>query len=238
MGAIAHSCNSFYYDVGYRLGSAANGTYSSEIGTDKIAKYAKMFGLGEVSGLEIPEAKPQISNEDAVRSAIGQGNNNYTTSQLARYVTAVANRGTVYNLTLFNKVEDVNGKLIKDFQPKVAKQIDEVSGSTFDLIHQGMDQMVARDTRFNSVRSAGVQMSGKTGTAQYSNAHADHVLFVGYAPSSNPEIAFSMRIANGYNSGYPAEIGRDMVRKYYHLAEDSELVTGHAASLGTESHGD
>lgn len=73
---------------------------------------------------------------------------------------------------------------------------------------------------------------------QQSNTHADHVLFVGFAPSSEPEIAFSCRIANGYSSGYPAEIGRDMVLKYYNLADDASLVTGSAASLGVETHGD
>ena len=81
-------------------------------------------------------------------------------------------------------------------------------------------------------------MAGKTGTAQQSKAHADHVLFVGYAPSDQPEIAFSTRIVNGYNSGYAAEIGRDMVLKYFDIADDSELLTGTAASLGTEVRGD
>ena len=98
--------------------------------------------------------------------------------------------------------------------------------------------MVEKDTRFDSVRKAGVTMAGKTGTAQQSNTHADHVLFVGFAPSNDPEIAFSCRIANGYSSGYTADIGRDMVRKYFNLAEDSELVTGKASSLGVETHGD
>ena len=98
--------------------------------------------------------------------------------------------------------------------------------------------MVEKDSRFDSVRKAGMQMAGKTGTAQQSETHADHVLFVGFAPSSNPGIALSCRIANGYSSGYPADIGRDMVRKYFHLAEDSELVTGSASSLGVETHTD
>ena len=101
-----------------------------------------------------------------------------------------------------------------------------------------MNFMVEKDSRFNSVRNAGMQMAGKTGTAQQSETHADHVLFVGFAPSSSPEIAMSCRIANGYSSGYPAEIGRDMVMKYFNLAEDSKLITGNAGVLGTETHGD
>lgn len=238
--ALGHSCNNYYYDVGYKLGLLSDGTYSSELGIEKIQKYAEMFGLGEVSGLEIAEREPQISNEDAVRSAIGQGTHIYSTSQLAKYVTGIANRGTVYDLTLLYKVTDVSGNVLKEYEPSVYKQIeeDEISQSTFDLIHEGMNFMVERDSRFNSLRNGGVQMAGKTGTAQQSNTHADHVLFVGFAPSENPEIAMSCRIANGYSSGYPAEIGRDMVLKYFGLADDSELTPGSAGALGTETHGD
>jgi penicillin-binding protein 2 len=101
-----------------------------------------------------------------------------------------------------------------------------------------MKNMVARDSRFQVVRAAGMTMSGKTGTAQQSKTHANHVLFVGFAPSDSPEIAFSIRIANGYSSGYPAEIGRDMVRKYFNLADDSQLIYGRAGVLSTETHTD
>ena len=236
--AIGHSCNNFYYDVGFKLGLLSDGTYSSDVGIERLSKYAEMFGLGETSGLEIPEREPQISDEDAVRSAIGQGTHIYSTSQLAKYVTGIANKGTVYDLTLLYKVTDIEGNTIKEYEPEIYNQITEISESSFNLIHSGMNFMVERDTRFNSVRAGGIQMAGKTGTAQQSNTHADHVLFVGFAPSSEPEIAFSCRIANGYSSGYPAEIGRDMVLKYYNLAEDSSLVTGSAASLGVETHGD
>ena len=208
------------------------------MGIERLSKYAEMFGLGETSGLEIPEREPQISDEDAVRSAIGQGTHIYSTSQLAKYVTGIANKGTVYDLTLLYKVTDIKGNTIKEYEPKVYNQITEISESTFNLIHNGMNFMVEKDSRFDSVRAGGIQMAGKTGTAQQSNTHADHVLFVGFAPSSEPEIAFSCRIANGYSSGYPAEIGRDMVLKYYNLVEDSSLVTGGAASLGVETHGD
>ena len=68
---------------------------------------------------------------------------------------------------------------------------------------------------------------------------ATHGLFVGYAPSNDPEIAFAIRIKNGYESLYPSEIGRDLMRYYYGLADRSELVTGHAAEIGVSTgHGD
>ncbi len=238
--AIGHSCNNYYYEVGFRLGLMSNGSYSSELGIETLSMYAQMFGLGEKSGLEIPEREPQISDEDAVRSAIGQGSHIYSVSQLAKYVTGIANKGTVYDLTLLSKVADIDGNVIKNYEPNIYKEIteDEISDSTFHFIHRGMNFMVEKDERFNIVRKAGMTMAGKTGTAQQSNTHADHVLFVGFAPSDNPQIAISCRIANGYSSGYPAEIGRDMVLKYFNLADDSNLLTGGAASLGVETHGD
>ena len=238
IGGIANSCNNFFYEVGFRLGLSSNGNYNSAIGTDKIKKYAEMFGLSETSGLEIAERSPNISDEDAVRSAIGQGTHVYSTSQIAKYITGVANKGTVYDLTLLYKVTDKDGALIKEYESKVYNEVKDVSDSTFEYVHTGMENMVAKDARFQVLRDAGISLAGKTGTAQQSNTHADHVLFVGFAPSDKPEIAVATRIANGYSSGYPAELGRDIVRKYFGIATDADLLQGGAGVLGTETHGD
>ena len=140
--ALQVSCNEFFYNVGYDLGLDANGNYDSDLGIEKLAKYASMFGLNEKSGVEIPESSPEISDQYAVQSAIGQGTNNYTVSQLNRYVAAVANRGTVYDLTLVDKTTDSSGKLIKEYEPEVVNTMDEVSSTTWDLVHEGMIRMV------------------------------------------------------------------------------------------------
>ena len=131
--------------MGYRLGSASqslNGEedtgYSSDRGLAKLQEYATLFGLGQTTGIEIPESEPQISDKDAVRSAIGQGTNNYTTTQLARYITAVANRGIVYNISVLDKIVDKNGQTVEDFTPEVLNQIDTVSSSTWDAVQAGM----------------------------------------------------------------------------------------------------
>ena len=89
--AITHSCNFFFYEMAYRMGTGADGTFDSEIANEKMEKYADLYGLTEKSGIEIEESAPQFSNENAVPSAIGQGNHNYTTVGLARYVATVAN---------------------------------------------------------------------------------------------------------------------------------------------------
>lgn len=235
--AIQHSCNDFFYEVGYRLGSKETGKYSTDAGTDLLKKYAEEFGLGDTTGVEIPEATPQISDTDAVRSSIGQGNNNYTTTGLARYIAAIANEGTVYNLTLLDKVTDVDGKLVKDYEPSVKNKIEGVASSTWDAVHTGMRKVVTSSSY--TFKSLGTfELSGKTGTAQQSTTHPNHGLFVGYAPSSDPEIAFAIRIANGYNSTYPSEVGRDIMRYYYNLDDKDKIVTGHASSLGSVVSGD
>lgn len=233
--ALKVSCNNFFYEVGYELGTDAEGNYDSDLGVEKLAKYAKEFGLGETSGLEIPESEPQISDQYAVQSAIGQGTNNYTVSQLNRYVATVANRGTVYKLTLIDKTTDSNGKIIKEYEPTVVNTMDEISSNSWDLVHQGMISMVQYDATFSGLDFS---MAGKTGTAQQSTVHPDHALFVGFAPAEKPEIALAVRIANGYSSSYAAEIGRDIVRAKFNLTDKAELVTGHAAGLGTAIAGD
>lgn len=235
VGALMHSCNTFYYELGYDLGLDAEGNYDSDKGVEALAKYSKEFGLGDKSGIEIPESEPQISDEYSVLSAIGQGNNNFTVSQLNRYVSTVANRGTVYNLTLLNKTTDPNGKIIKQYEPTVSNKIESVSSSTWDLTQQGMVAMIGFTPSFDGL---GISMAGKTGTAQQSAIHPDHGLFVGYAPAEAPEIAIAVRIANGYSSSYAAEIGRDIVRANFKLADKETLITGSAAELGAAIAGD
>ena len=95
-----------------------------------------MYGLTETSGIEIEESTPQISDIDPVRSAIGQGTNNFTTVGLARYITTVANSGTCYNLTLLDKLTDHNGDQIEDYEATVRNMI-TMDESYWDAIHTG-----------------------------------------------------------------------------------------------------
>ena len=255
VGAIQHSCNDFFYEVGYRLGLNSTGDskldndtsdgkntqnyYSSERGIAKLQKYAEEFGLGDTSGMEIPESDPQISDDNSVLSAIGQGTNNYTTSQLARYITAVANKGTVYNLSLLDKVTNPKGKTVKDYTPEVKNKVTDVSTTTWQAVHEGMRAVVTSEDKdiFTKLNASGVQLSGKTGTAQQSQTHPDHGLFVGFAPSDSPQIAFAIRIANGYSSTFAAEVGNNVMEYYYKVTPENELITGEASNIGTGSNG-
>lgn len=236
VGAIENSCNVFFYTVGYRLSIDDDGNYDSTLGTDRLAKYAELFGLGEKSGLEIDEASPDISNEYSIQSAIGQGNNNFTVSQLNRYVTAIANRGTVYDLTLIDRTTDSNGKLLRDNEADVARTIEEFDDSTWDMLQKGMEEMV--NSHYSTFSGIDFSMAGKTGTAQHNELHANHALFVGYAPADSPEVSIAARIAYGYNSGYASEVARDVLRIYFDPDLKDELITGHAASISSGMAGD
>ncbi len=249
--ALQNSCNCYFYEVGYRLsltnravigtddkyGSTTYAYYSSTLGTDTFAEYAAMFGLDSTSGIEISEAQPEISNMGSVPSAIGQGTHNYTTTQLARYVSAIANEGTVYDLTLVDKLTESDGTLLEEYQTDVYNVASEVSTSTWNAVHTGMELMVANSSTFSDLED-GVSIAGKTGTAQQSSVNPDHALFVGFAPVDDPEVAISVRITNGYTSAYAAEIAADILQYYLGALEKSDIITGVASSITTTTTGD
>lgn len=221
--AIKDSCNYFFYDLGYRL-ATRNGSYNAQAGLDTLAKYADMFGLTEKSGVEIVEETPDVSDTDPVRSAIGQGTNSYTTVGLARYAATIANGGTCYNLTLLDKVTDSDGNVLQEFDPEIRNTI-EMPEAYWRAIHTGMRQVVENKSYFSDLA---VNVAGKTGTAEQTKSRPNHALFIAYAPYETPEIAIATRIPFGYSSDYAAQLTRDIVKYYYGLAEEDELITGTA----------
>lgn len=225
-GGIQHSCNWFFYEVGYRLGIVGD-TYNSDVALNKLAKAADLYGLTETSGIEIEEYSPEVSDTDAVRSAIGHGNNNYTTVGLARYVTTIANGGTCYNLTLIDKIEDHNKTLIEDNHAEVRNTID-MDSEYWDAIHTGMRRVVEGKRYFSNLD---VNVAGKTGTAQENVNRPNHALFISYAPYEAPEISVTVRVAYGYTSDYSAQIAKEVYEYYYGLKDEEEILTGTAGTL-------
>ena len=165
-----------------------------------------MFGLGDLSGVELPEITPSISDTDVVRSAIGQGKNSYAPIQLSRYVTTVANSGTCYNLTLIDKVTDYEGNLIYDNQAEVLNEV-SISDSTWNAVHSGMRRVLTYNTMGSElVNRVNVAVAGKSGTAQESETRPDHALFISYAPYDSPEVSVTCMLQNGYSSGNAIEL--------------------------------
>ena len=224
--AINHSCNMFFYEVGYELGTEGE-NYSSELGLEKIRNYADLYGLTETTGIEIEESAPTVSTEDAVRSAIGQGTNNFSTVGLARYVTTIANNGTCYNLTLVDKITDRSGIVLTDNHASVRNTIN-MDSSYWDAIQQGMRKVIESKSYYNDL---GVKVAGKTGTAEENKNRGNHALFVCYAPYEQPEIAVATRSAYGYTSTYAARMTKEVLKYYFDLAEEDEVITGTASQI-------
>lgn len=231
--AIRDSCNYYFYEVGYRLSTNNYQTnYNDALGISKIQKYAAMFGFDEKTGIEIEEAEPRIADEFPVMAAIGQSNNRYTTVQLSRYITAVANKGTVYRYTLLDHVADSGGNTIASFAPEVRNTIDVLDTGEWDAIHSGMRMVVENTSEFNGFP---VAAAGKTGTAQQNPIRANHALFVGYAPYENPEIAIATRIAYGYTSHNAAELSKNVLAYYFKAEDAEELLSGQAEEVNSTS---
>lgn len=217
--AIMNSCNYFFYEVGYRLSLDENGSYTPDLGNEKLKKYAEMFGLGETSGIELSEAAPKISDEYPVQSAIGQGNNDFTNVQLARYVSTVANGGTNRKLTLLDRRTDSEGNVEEVYHAEITNQV-QLKESTWEAVHEGMKRVISNGSVSSIFSDLPFTVAGKTGTAQENPMRPNHAVFVCYAPYEKPEVAVSVLIPNGYTSSYAAEIARNMLMLYYNIGEE------------------
>lgn len=233
-GAIEQSCNYFFNMIGFQLGKVEDNEFSETQSLTMLQKYASLLKMDKKTGIEISEAAPQVSNQYAVPSYIGQGTNLYTTSQLARYVTTLATSGTIYDLSLLDRVEDPAGEVVEEYGPKIIDEID-VPQNVWDDIHDGMYRVVQTHNQFDGL---GIDVSGKTGTAQIDIEHPDHGLFVGYSPSTDPDYGVAVRIANGYSSGNACLIANDIFKYIYELADKNSIVTGVASSDVSDTSND
>ena len=228
--AIEESCNYFFYELGYRMATKDTGTYSDITGVERLQKYAGMFGFDSTSGIELPESKPQISDADSIRTAIGQGTNNFTATQLARYVTTLANSGTCYDLSLVSEIKDIDGNVVYKNEHKVHNQLD-FPAEQWNVVRQGMRQVVSVHTSSSAlINQINVAVAGKTGTAQQSEARPNHALFVSFAPYENPEVTVTSVIPFGYSSGNAVELS-GLVYAYLYDPDvlENTTITGNNA---------
>lgn len=228
--AIEESCNYFFYELGYRMATKDTGTYSDITGVERLQKYAGMFGFDSTSGIELPESKPQISDADSIRTAIGQGTNNFTATQLARYVTTLANSGTCYDLSLVSEIKDIDGNVVYKNEHKVQNQLD-FPVEQWNVVRQGMRQVVSVHTSSSAlINQINVAVAGKTGTAQQSEARPNHALFVSFAPYENPEVTVTSVIPFGYSSGNAVELS-GLVYAYLYDPDvlENTTITGNNA---------
>ena len=233
--AIEQSCNYYFNMVGFKLGQDGEGNFSENRSLAVLQKYASLIGLDKKTGIEITESSPHVSDSLAVPSYIGQGTNAYTTSQLARYATAIATSGTVYDLTLLGKLTDSRGNTLKEYEPDVINTLD-VDSSVWADIHDGMYRVVQTHKQFDGM---GMDVSGKTGTAEVDGVyHPNHGMFVGYAPSTDPQYAIAVRIENGYTSGNACLAAADIFKYIFELTDEGSILTGVASSDTSDTSND
>lgn len=251
--ALTKSCNFYFNTAAYRLGELGVDPLPENAGDKarlkrmqevdangmaKLREYAEMFGFDDNTGIQIDESKPNISDSDAPRSAMGQSTNTFTTTQLARYVNTIANGGDCFDLTLLDKVMDSTGNTIDEPEPVLHNKV-ELPSELWGAIHRGMNGVANNNDALKEMGQApyNFAMAGKTGTAQQSDVNANHALFVGYAPYDDPEMSIAVRITNGYTSRHAAMVARDIIKLQFGLEDEEQLITGEAIDLGTDGTG-
>jgi len=215
--ALMRSCNPFFYQVGYTL-------FQNNRQND-IANMARAFGLGQLTGIEqIPEQSGQIADPptviDVVNQAIGQGEVQVTPLQVARFIAALGNGGTLYRPQLVEKVESVDGATTTIFK-SVAQGTLPIQPFRMELIKEAMISVVKdpRGTAAFRLRGLSIPVAGKTGTAE-SGSGLPHAWFAGYTMASEstnlPDIAIAVILENqGEGSDYAAPVFKRIVETYY-----------------------
>ncbi|WP_433935566.1 penicillin-binding protein 2 [Sorangium cellulosum] len=254
--AIAESCNVFFYRLAAEYG----------VGMDVIAEMGQRYGLGARTGLGInAEAggrmptrawmtlrnKGQFRLGFGLNAAIGQGATTVTVLQLALAYAALANGGTLYQPQIVRAVETSAGTVVQEFTPRVRRQID-IRPENLTLVHKAMVAGVNEEggTAFKA-RVAGVEMAGKTGTAQVSHRltrgveaervwyfNREHAWFAGYAPARAPEVAVVVLVEHGGAGGkHAAPVAFEVVRAYQELAKERRGGPNEGPRAGKSSAG-
>lgn len=233
--ALQKSCNYFFYEMGRRLG------------IDTIEKYAKFFGLGEKTGVELPsetsgtvaskqEAEKRKQNwylSDTLSAAIGQSYNTFSPLQMAKYVSMIANGGNKVDPTVIKNIKDVEGNEIS--KSEIRKYTNELLGvktdsasdlkiskETLDIVKAGMRLVTSPGgTAYGAFSDFSKSVAGKTGSAQ-ANATTDgskiaNGWFVGFTPYKNPEVAVVVILEDGSSDLHAPKTARKILDAYYKL---------------------
>jgi penicillin-binding protein 2 len=220
--AIVESCDVYFYNLG------------KLVGVDKIAEYARVFGLGQATGIDLPREKCGLiptkewklsrfkeawQPGETLSIAIGQGFDLVTPIQLVNAYAALANGGTVYRPRIVKRIETADGRILKTFEPEPKSTL-PLSKETMDILTHALWGVVNENGGTGyALRRKEADVCGKTGTAQVvsmpddktgskrkiiSAKFRDHALFVCFAPYKNPEIAIAVIAENAGHGGSAA----------------------------------
>lgn len=228
LDGVANSCNVVFYELARR------------VGIDMLSKYAREFGFGRKTGLEIfpdekaglvPDREWKRKNyrgenriwypDETLDVGIGQGALTVTPLQVATAYMAIANGGTLYVPRVVKRIMSADGEVVFESQPEVAGHV-TLRPDTWQAMKEGLRRVVASGTASGAFRRFPIPVAGKTGTAQ-APPGPSHAWFVGFAPVDNPEIvvvAFVERGASG--SAAAAPIARKVLEAYFSSSGRSE----------------
>lgn len=237
-GALLNSCNYFFYSVGNFLG------------IDNLEKYARGFGLGESTGIELVETKGNMSSEDThmdyagtewrigdtLQAAIGQSDSIFSPLQLAEYCAAVANSGTRHSASILKSVRNY------DYSEEVFTRQSEVMSTVtsaqynWDAVHEGMFE-VANNWQNEAVAKYFIDLpqsqraAAKTGTAQKGENIVNDAIFICYAPFDDPEVAVAIVVERGKAGANCAFMARQILDVYFNIKSYSDSSEGEMSLL-------
>ncbi|MFA6593740.1 MAG: penicillin-binding protein 2 [Candidatus Buchananbacteria bacterium] len=220
--AIAWSVNTFFYYIGGGYGDF------SGLGLERLVKYFKLFGLGQVTGIDLPGERPgfvpdakwkeDTKNEvwyigDTYHLSIGQGDLLVTPLQVNNYTAAVANGGKLIKPHLAVAVIKADGGK-QEIQPGLIRQI-PVSTENLAIVREGMRETVTAGSA-SSLNTLPVAAAGKTGTAQWHTNKANHAWFAGFAPYNNPNFCITVLVEEGGEGSVIAvPIAKDIMQWWF-----------------------
>jgi len=206
--ALAESVNTFFYRIGI---DEYDGQYG--LGLDRMVNYMRDFGLGVKTGIDLPgevtglvptrEWKWDTQDEvwypgDTMHLAIGQGSLLVTPMQMANYIAAIANGGTLWAPQIYKELKDSSTEIVSSSVPTIIRD-DLIDQENIDIVREGMRAAVTRGSA-RLLNTSQYQAAGKTGTAQVGGDKQPHSWFVGFAPFDDPQIAWAVVVENGGDS--------------------------------------
>ncbi len=236
--AIGASCNVYFYSVG------------EEVGPDALAEWAKRFGLGKTTGIDLPSGRPglipspswkrKVARDPAnkvwypgetANMSIGQGDVQVTPIQLANYTAALANGGTLWRPHLVRAIMDTSGSkptVIKTIQPEARGHLG-LKPENLQLIVAGMRKTMQKGGTAFASAIPGLEIAGKTGTVEIKKQR--NSMFVCFAglPGEKPRIALAILVeGGGYGSETAAPIARSLLSEYFHIPISPIETVGNA----------
>ncbi len=221
-GAIQNSCNIFFYSAGH------------DLGIDKMDKYAALFGLGESTGIELPESTGNMANAKnheeltgeswsighTMQAAIGQSDSLFTPLQLAEYCATVANNGERHSASILKSVRSFSyGDNVYEREDEILSKV-ESSQYNWDAVKEGM-RLVGKSTLSSYTMTS---VAAKTGTAQKGESVANDAIFICYAPFDDPEIAMAIVVQKGSAGSNCAVIAQEILEAYFSMKSATDIT--------------